>query len=185
MTNIYFIRHAEPDTSIHDDEKRPLTKKGEESSVKLIEDFDGLKIDMFISSPYKRAIDTIKPLAENRNSTIHLVYDFRERKISDGWIENFSDFAKKQWLDFNYKLPNGESLKEVQLRSRNALTTILDRYSGKTIVIGTHGTSLCTILNSYDETFSYSDFEIIKNMMPWVVKMTFDKTELISIENAN
>ena len=34
MTNIYFIRHAEQDKSIHDDEKRPLTKKGEESSAK-------------------------------------------------------------------------------------------------------------------------------------------------------
>ncbi|MCD4714437.1 MAG: phosphoglycerate mutase family protein [Clostridiales bacterium] len=182
MTYVYFIRHAEPDLTIHDDETRPLTKNGEESSIKLIDDFDGINIDVFLSSPYKRAIDTIKPLAENRNSTIQLAYEFRERKISDGWIENFSEFSRNQWKDFNFKLPNGESLKEVQLRNTIALANILDENSGKTIVIGTHGTSLSTIINKYDETFTYSEFEKIKNKMPWIVKMTFDKFKLISIE---
>ena len=182
MTYVYFIRHAEPDLTVHDDEIRPLTTYGEESSRKLIDDFDGINIDMFISSPYKRAIDTIKPLAESRNSSIQLVYDFRERKISGGWIENFSEFAINQWKDFNYKLPDGESLKEVQLRSTIALANILDDYSGKTIVIGTHGTSLSTIINKYDETFTYSEFEKIKTKMPWIVKMTFDNLKLISLE---
>lgn len=182
MTNVYFVRHAEPDFSIHEDEIRPLTKNGEKSSIKLINSFDGIKIDLFISSPFKRAIDTIKPLAENRDSTIQLVFDFRERKISDGWIENFNEFNKNQWEDFNFKLPNGESLKEVQLRSTAALSNILDNYSGKTIVIGTHGTSLSTIINNYESTFNYNEFEKIKNKMPWIVKMTFDKSKLISME---
>ncbi|HAR84900.1 MAG TPA: histidine phosphatase family protein, partial [Clostridium sp.] len=28
MTNIYFVRHCEPDFSIHEDLIRPLTQKG-------------------------------------------------------------------------------------------------------------------------------------------------------------
>jgi len=32
-------------------------------------------------------------------------------------------------------------------------------YEGKNIVIGTHGTALSTIINYYDSTYGYDDFE--------------------------
>ena len=83
---------------------------------------------------------------------------------------------------FRSKLANGKSLNEVQWRSTAALSNVLDEHIGKTIVIGTHGTSLSTIINYYDHTFTYAEFEKIKNKMPWIVKMTFDKTNLMSIE---
>jgi len=35
-------------------------------------------------------------------------------------------------------------------------------YEGKNIVIGTHGTALSTIINYYDSTYGYDDFERMK-----------------------
>jgi len=32
MTNVYFVRHAEPDYNVRDDFARPLTKKGKEDA---------------------------------------------------------------------------------------------------------------------------------------------------------
>lgn len=182
MTHIYFIRHAEPDFTIHDDETRPLTPKGEESAIRLIEDFKEITVDVFLSSPFKRAIDTIKPLAESRNSKIEIISEFQERKISDGWIDNFSDFSKRQWQDFDYKLLNGESLNEVQKRNVNRLTDVLNQHAEMTIVIGTHGTALSTIINHFDKTFNHQDFDKFKNKMPWIVKMTFDGMKLQCME---
>ena len=182
MTHVYFVRHAEPDFSVHDDATRPLTEKGEASSVKLVDHFVGVDIDVFVSSPYKRAVDTIKPLADDRNAQIQTMDDLRERKITDGWIEDFSAFTKKQWDDFDYKLEGGESLREVQSRNTKALSELLETYSEKTIVVGTHGTSLSTILHNYDGTFDLSAFEKIKNKMPWIVKMTFEKAKLARID---
>jgi 2,3-bisphosphoglycerate-dependent phosphoglycerate mutase len=46
---------------------------------------------------------------------------------------------------------------------------------GKNIIIGSHGTSLSTIINYYDPTFGYDDFEKIRNVMPWVAKFIFDE----------
>lgn len=58
---------------------------------------------------------------------IKLIDDLRERKLADAWIEDFVDTAKKQWADFTFKLPTGESLQEVQDRNIAALNRILKR----------------------------------------------------------
>lgn len=41
-------------------------------------------------------------------------------------------------------------------------------------MIGTHGTALSTIINYYAKDFGYCDFQKIKKLMPWVVRMEFD-----------
>ena len=154
MNRIYFVRHAKPDFSVHDDLTRPLAEEGIINSKKLCEFLKGKNINRIYSSPYKRAIDTIKELSQILNMEIEIVNDFRERKISDVWIEDFNSFSKNQWSNFEYKLNCGESLKEVQDRNIKALHKILNENSNKNIVIGTHGTALSTIINYYDDTYS-------------------------------
>lgn len=48
----------------------------------------------------------------------------RERKLSDNWVDDFIAEARKQWGDFSYKLPNSESLTDVQERNIAALKDI-------------------------------------------------------------
>jgi 2,3-bisphosphoglycerate-dependent phosphoglycerate mutase len=71
-------------------------------------------------------------------------------------------------------LTDGECLQDVQERNISALQKVLNRYAGKNIVVGSHGTALSTIINYYDHSFGYSDFERIKNVMPWIVEFVFD-----------
>lgn len=78
---------------------------------------------------------------------------------------------------FDYKLSDGESLREVQNRNIKALNEVLRMYEGKNIVIGTHGTALSTIINYYDSTYGYDDFERMKLIMPWIVKMQVKKID--------
>jgi 2,3-bisphosphoglycerate-dependent phosphoglycerate mutase len=182
ITIIYFVRHAEPDYSVHDDEIRPLTQNGEIAAQKVACFFEDKGIEVVLSSPYKRAVDTIKPYANKSGLQIELVYEFRERKVDSCWIEDFKSFTQKQWADFDYKLSDGESLGEVQYRNITALKRTLDEYSGKNIIIGSHGTALSTIINHYDPTFGYDDFEKIKTVMPWIVKFTFEDNALNLIE---
>lgn len=42
------------------------------------------------------------------------------------------------------------------------------------VYIGGHGTALSTIINYYDPSFGYDDFEKMKYKMPWIVEMHFD-----------
>lgn len=182
MNKIYFVRHAKPDFSVHDDLTRPLTDKGIIDSKKLCEFLKEKSINKIYSSPYKRAIDTIKELAQNINIKIEVVDDFRERKISNIWIEDFNGFSKSQWENFEYKLNDGESLNEVQSRNIKALHKILNENSNQNIVIGTHGTALSSIINYYDKTFDYLSFTKIKDIMPFIVCMEFEKTNVLNID---
>lgn len=181
-TTFYFIRHAEPNYNNHDDVLRELTEKGIVSSKKLVNQFSSITIDKLYSSPYKRSIDTIKPLADSKNKQITTIEGLRERKLSEGWIDNFNEVARKQWEDFNYKLPNGESLKEVQERNILAVNTILETSRNETVVIGTHGTALSTIINYYQEDFKYEMFNKYKHEFPWIVKFEFNESRKKNIE---
>ena len=175
MTKVFFVRHAQPDYSNHNDLLRQLSPQGMEDRKLVTAFLSDKDIDVIISSPYKRAVDTIADLAEKKGLSIEMEAAFRERKIDDNWIEDFSEFAKRQWSDFNYKLSNGESLKEVQERNISALQEILKKYPDKNIAIGSHGTALSMIINYYDRSFGYDDFEKIKNVMPWIVELVFDE----------
>ena len=185
MTTIYFIRHAEPDLTIHDDYSRPLTPKGSSDCSFVIDYLHDKKIDVVLSSPFKRAIDTVLPFAASTNLQVETIEDLRERKVDSGWIEDFNAFTKKQWEDFTYKLTDGECLLEVQERNIKALKQILHQHSGKNIVIGTHGTALSTIINYYDNTYGYEDFQSIAGLFPWAVKMEFNEAVCLRIEKIN
>lgn len=138
-----------------------------------------------LSSPYKRAADTIKGFADEYGYEIALVSGFRERRVDSIWIDDFNSFSKKQWEDFSYKLSDGEALGEVQNRNIAALTDVLKKHEGKTVVIGSHGTALCTIINYYDNSFGYNDFDRIKKLMPWIVRFRFDKKKCVQIKEYN
>ena len=182
MTTIYFVRHAEPDLSVHDDLTRPLSLKGSLDSHLVTEFLKEKKIDIAISSPFKRSIDTIQPFAKSQALEIEMMEDLRERKVANAWIPNFNEFAKKQWNDFSYKLSDGESLSEVQTRNIAVLEDILNRHKNKNIVVGTHGTALSTIINYYEKEYGYEQFKAIGNVFPWIVKITFEDLNCTEIE---
>lgn len=182
MTRIYFVRHAAPDFGIKDDLIRPLTEQGLSDSKKVTEFLLNKNITKVYSSPYKRAIDTVKDFTDTLSLKINIIEDFRERKIDNVWIEDFDKFSKEQWSNFNYKLSNGESLNEVQQRNIKALENILMENKDENIVIGTHGTALSTIINYYDKNFDYNEFKRIKGLMPLIVCMYFNGADFIKTE---
>ena len=63
MTKIYFVRHARPDFSNHDDYSRPLTEEGLKDCKKVTEFLQSRSITKIFSSPYKRSFDTIRDFA--------------------------------------------------------------------------------------------------------------------------
>ncbi len=182
MTVVYFIRHAEPNYKNHNDELRELTEKGL-ADRRIVTDFLSDKnIDVVLSSPYKRSIDTVKHFADKYGHQVITISDFRERKVDSVWIDDFTAFSEQQWIDFDYKLTDGETLREVQSRNIAALEWVLKEYKNRNIVVGSHGTALSTIINYYDTSFGYLSFQKIKALMPWIVKFTFDGDSLQSIE---
>ncbi len=176
MKHIFFVRHAQPDYNCKVDATRPLTEKGRADSLLVARFLQGEEIGAVYSSPYERCVETVRPFAEQVNLPIVLADDFRERKIDDEWIEDFSAFAKRQWQDFTFKLAGGESLAEVQKRNVERLTLLLQQEKAENIVIGTHGTALATILHYYDPAFGEEGFQKLRPLTPCVIKVSFTDT---------
>lgn len=174
MTKVYFVRHAKPDFTVKEDLIRPLTQEGINDCKKVTEFLLNKNITKVFSSPYKRAIDTIKDFTDTIGLKINVIADFRERKIDDIWVKDFDKFANKQWNNFDYKLSGGESLSEVQKRNIKAIQDILAENENENIVIGTHGTALSTIINYFDNSFKYEEFKRIKDFMPFIMCITFN-----------
>ncbi|MCL2190094.1 MAG: histidine phosphatase family protein [Defluviitaleaceae bacterium] len=179
QTTLYFIRHAEPNRGSdrahrYTDGEIPLTDKGLADCGLVTHFLRDKNITAVLSSPYKRAVDTVAPFAHEAGLTVHTVHDLRERKITyeHTWIEDFRSFGERQWADFSYKLEGGESLQEVQKRNVTAIQEILREYAGQNIAIGTHGTALSTILFHFDKSaITHEEWKVMP--MPYGVKMTF------------
>ena len=183
MTQIYFVRHAEPNYRNHDDVERELTPRGR-ADCRLVTDFLADKgIDAILSSPYRRALDTVRPFAEAMRLPIEHVPDFRERKVDTVWIEDFDSFSRQQWADFDFHLEGGESLREVQQRNIAALEIVLREHDGHRVVIGGHGTAISTVLNHFDPSFGHTQFEGIRRVMPWIVRLDFDGNDFLRWES--
>jgi phosphohistidine phosphatase SixA len=72
---ILLNRHAKagnPDEWIGDDRVRPLDERGREQAAKLVDALAEFPIDLIVSSPYTRCVQTVEPLAEARGLEIEL-----------------------------------------------------------------------------------------------------------------
>lgn len=178
MTNIYFVRHAQPDYGWEDDRTRPLTAEGIKDSKIVLSTLQNKNIDMFYCSPYKRSLDTIEETAAYFGKEI--ITDDRLRERTAGAYGNRHSMFERRWKDHDYHEENGESLHMVQKRNIAALSGILTKHKNQNIVIGTHGTALSTILNYYDPAFGCSDYLRIIDWMPYIIELNFDGNTLVS-----
>lgn len=178
MTKVFFVRHAQPEHNWEDDRTRPLTREGKADSEIVLDFLKDKKIDAFYCSPYKRSMDTISDTADFFGMEIITDERFRERE--KGAEGNQYGMFEKRWNNHDYHEEGGESINMVQERNVAALMEILGDNKDKTIVIGTHGTALCSVLNYYNPEFGCKDFLRIIDWMPYVIELDFEGDRLVS-----
>ena len=172
LTEVYFIRHAQADNTVRDGRIRPLTPKGINDAEKLPDIFKNISVDRIYSSPFKRAIDTVTPIAEALQKNITIIEDFRERRSDSIQTIPMPKLIKMQWNDFTYTLSDGECLHEVQRRNIDALNRVIAENNQKRIIIGTHGMALCTIMRYYRD-LDIENVERILLTLPYIIRMDF------------
>lgn len=178
MTRVYFVRHAQSDWRSGSDRERGLTAAGMEDRRVVLDFLRDKPVDAFYCSPYRRSLDTVREAAEHFGLPIRTDERLREREAVPGG--NCRELFRRRWADFDWHEPGGESLRSVQERNIAALTEILEQNRDRTLVVGTHGTALSTILNYYDPEYDCDSFLRIIDWMPFVVELDFDGTRFLS-----
>ena len=198
MKTIYLMRHSEPlkpininnsDTLQNQNEKWGLTINGETLAKEKSEHIELNNFDIVISSNYVRAISTAKYFTKDK---LFIDENFGERKFGiDNWDELPKNFGKKQFDDFNYKLPNGESINEVIKREYDSLINILNNYYDKKILIVGHSTAIASLFSRWCKINYNGNYEFNGKVFfdgKWnyceTFKLEFDNNNnLIKIEN--
>lgn len=177
-TSIYFVRHAH---SVYtpDELGRPLSAEGFRDAERVSELLEKERIDTVISSPYKRAVQTVQGTASVHGREIVLEEDFKERLLAGEPIKDFSQAILKVWEDPSFSWPGGESNVSAQQRGVDALYRTLNAYEGKNIVVGTHGNLMVLMMNHFDKKYGYDFWKELD--MPDVYKLIFEEQDLIGV----
>lgn len=148
---IYILRHEDrtQDASFFS----PLTINGLENSKKLITYLDKIDINIIISSPFIRTLQTIYPYAKHHDMKVKLEYSLSEIQDTELISKNSAgtripEYMAKLFLyDPNYKsalqpeeVKYPETEKDIDVRIKNFLKIIINNY-GKTdnnILLVTH-----------------------------------------------
>jgi 8-oxo-dGTP diphosphatase len=78
---VYLVRHAKAgdrDSWTEADELRPLSKKGRRQAEALLEVFHGSPIARIVTSPHVRCVQTVRPLALDRQIALEVSDDLVE-----------------------------------------------------------------------------------------------------------
>lgn len=204
MTTIYLIRHSKPlkvnntfnsDNLQIQNEKSSLSIEGEQIAQEKLNKNEFDNINVLFSSNYVRAIQTAKYLSAKNNLEININSDLGERKFGiDSWDQLPEKFERKQFLDENYKIGDGESQKEVSNRMYSAIMKILDENKNKSIAIVSHATAISYLLKKWCDIqvmddklrYSFNNNIILDGYFNYceTFKLVFDdNNKIINIEN--
>ncbi len=197
MTTIYLIRHSKPmkvnntfnsDSLQIQNEKSSLSIEGEQIAQNKLSKKEFDNINILYSSNYVRTIQTAKYLSIKNDIEINVISDLGERRFGiDSWNELPENFERKQFLDENYKLNNGENQKEVRDRMYSVIMKILNEYPDKRIAIVSHGTAISYLLKKwceidiFDNKLRYS----FKNKMIFEGYFNYCETFKLEFDNEN
>lgn len=160
MMDLYIIRHGETEWNINERmqgvKDSPLTVRGLGQAEDLARRLSSVKIDKIYSSDLGRARKTAEKIAELQDTKIILRKELRERSfgnlegksILDIKEENSSIYEMKTDDDFNFRAPEGESLKDIKPRLEKFLAEILEKDKQKKVVLVTHNGTKRVIVGS-------------------------------------
>lgn len=94
MGTFYVVRHAKAGSRgnwTSDDRLRPLSKKGVEQAEKLVSILEPFPIKVIFSSPFLRCVQTVEPLARERQVPVKQSMALAEGHGFSGLMEFFDD----------------------------------------------------------------------------------------------
>ncbi|WP_149427438.1 histidine phosphatase family protein [Exiguobacterium acetylicum] len=151
MRTIYFVRHCES-IKTGSDRGRGLTDAGQEQAQELVAFFQALPIDAIYSSPMQRAMDSVRPLAEQRDLRIYEAA-FQERRFQETderlSPERIEELLKRSFQNDDYAQSGGESNQIARNRVLVAIDHLRKTHPHHRVVVATHGLVLALVLEHY------------------------------------
>jgi 2,3-bisphosphoglycerate-dependent phosphoglycerate mutase len=170
------VRHGESSKNEGTERTRGLTDKGIQDANRVTELLKDEGIDVLVSSPYRRAIQTIEGLARRLGKEVEIVEELKEL-VFTGEDKTLPDTiiypaVKEMFADSGFLLPGGESRSVCEARAILALQGLLSNYKGKKFAIGTHGMVMTLMMGYFDRRYGFNF--LMQTSKPDIYKLEFD-----------
>jgi len=151
VTNVWLIRHAEPDAAVeglcYGSLDVALSAIGRAHAAQLAERLRAEPLDAVYSSPRLRATQTADAIAAPQGLAVSVCTAFRELDFGDFEGRPYDEIAAahpelyRQWMEnpTAVQFPNGESFARMRERVLGAYRPLLAAHEGTNIAIVTHG----------------------------------------------
>ncbi len=159
MTTFFMVRHA---VTEHTGKKLsgwmegvPLTEDGREQAERVAAHLEGLKFDAIYSSPIERTLETARVVAAPHGLRVHTRRDLGEVEYGDWTDRPLRVLARtKLWSTVQRwpsgaRFPNGESLREVQVRAVDEIERIAEEHPKGTVCCVSHGDVIKLVFAHY------------------------------------
>lgn len=191
FSTVYIFRHGQTDDNANfifsGNRDAKLTKEGIKQAEVLAQKIKDIKFDRLISSPQRRAIQTMEIAVSQNTSAKNLKIETDER-IKE---RSYGDFTGKSKMEiqlrdpeelqkirrsYDYVPPNGESIKMVCERVENFCDDLVKDISGKNmkVAISCHGNSMRGFRKYFekldDETTSKLETPLGQDYAAYVIK---------------
>ena len=178
MTSAYLVRHAH--AHWEPSEERPLSEQGSAGARALADCMGATAVSAIYSSPARRAIETIQPLAAARGLVPEIVPDLRERALVVPSGATFESAVETAWLDPAAAADGTESNRAAAERGVGVLQRILAKHRGEPVVMSTHGNLLALILGALNSSYGYETWRALT--FPDVYRLVFQGKALVDLE---
>ncbi|MCJ8006031.1 histidine phosphatase family protein [Lederbergia wuyishanensis] len=166
MKKIYVIRHCEAQGQ---PPEAQLTDRGLEQALDLSEFFSNIQIDRIISSPYKRAVESIRPLSKRLNIEVEIDEKLTDRILSTKNLSDWYEKLRTTFDDIEQKFEGGESSKDAMKRIVQVVEDVFSSKNKNTIIV-THGNLMSLLLKHFNNEFGFDNWKNLSNPDVFLLK---------------
>lgn len=171
MKKIIVIRHCSATGQERDAELTTDGKKQANNLATFLLEYQP-QINHIISSPFVRAIDSIRPYVLQANLSIQEDERLAERILSDVPMDDWMQKLESTFTNIDIAFSGGESTKQATDRAISLIEDVL-KLNHTTTLLVTHGNLLTLILKHFDHTIGFNEWRVLTN--PDIYEITIDE----------
>ncbi len=159
MKRLYLVRHCQ---ATGQEPEALLTLEGESQAEVLADFLAPLGIQRIVSSPFRRAVQSIQPLANQLGLRVEIDGRLAERVLSTAPLADWLARYQASFEELDVGLEGGESSRDAMARGAAAVEDVLAHPAGTTVAVS-HGNLLTLIRRHIDGRSGYDEWKALTN----------------------
>jgi 2,3-bisphosphoglycerate-dependent phosphoglycerate mutase len=168
VKTLYVVRHCQAEGQ---DADARLTPEGVAQANRLADFLCKANIERIISSPYKRATQSIEPLALRLGIEVEVDVRLVERVLSSVPSPDWQDRLRLSFAELDLAYEGGESSRRAMERAI-AVVEDVRKQSAQTTVLVTHGNLMTLLLKHFDDSIGFANWRALTNPDVYRVVLT-------------